>query len=122
MIDENNTAKYKSKIFAIETVKTYRYLTETKKEFILSKQFLRSGTSIGANLAESECARSEKDFLNKLYLALKECNETIYWLELMYETKYLEKEQYHSLLEQCSEIKRILNASTKTIKSKINNM
>ena len=93
-------------------------LQRTKKEFILSKQLLRSGTSIGANIAESEFGSSEKDFLNKLYIALKESNETLYWLELLYETGYLDKEQFNSLAIPCMELKRILMASTKTMKDK----
>ena len=115
MIETENTSRYKSKQFAIEVVETYKYLVETQKEFVLSKQFLRSGTSIGANLAESECAISENDFLNKLYVALKECNETLYWLELLVETGYLKREQYEGLAAHCSEIKRMLSAATKTI-------
>lgn len=87
-----------------------------KNEYVLSKQILRSGTSIGANLAEGECASSEKDFLNKLYIALKECNETIYWLELLHETDYIDSQQYSQLSEQCLEIKRMLSSSTKTLK------
>ena len=115
MIEVKNTAKYKSKKFAIEIIALYKDLTENKKEAVLSKQLLRSGTSIGANLAESECAISEKDFLNKLYIALKECNETMYWLELLVETGYLDKDRFDKLNSHCSEIKRILSASTKTI-------
>ena len=120
MITADNTAKSKSKKFAIEIVNIYNYLRETKNEIVLSKQLLRSGTSIGANLAESECASSEKDFLNKLYIALKECNETLYWLDLLHETHYLDERQFVQLNEQCSEIKRILSASTKTLKKKQN--
>lgn len=86
-----NTAKYKSKKFAVRIVKLYKYLCDTKKEYVLSKQLLRSGTSIGANLEEAECAISKKDFLVKIYISLKECSETKYWLELLYETEYLNK-------------------------------
>ena len=118
MSKSENVAKTKSKQFAIDVIGVYQHLTDDKKEFILSKQLLRSGTSIGANIAESEFGSSEKDFLNKLYIALKESNETLYWLELLYETGYLDKEQFDSLTIPCLELKRILMASTKTMKDK----
>ena len=86
-------AKQKSKYFAIRIVKLYRFLTDEKREFVMAKQLLRSGTSIGANLAEAECAISRKDFLSKVYIALKECAETLYWQELLCETDYLTSEQ-----------------------------
>ena len=121
MVKKENVAKRKSIQFAIVIVSTYKFLTETGKEFVLSKQLLRSGTSIGANIAEGEYASSEKDLLNKLYIALKECNETLYWLELLFETNYLDKERYDALTDSCSEIKRILSASTKTLKDKQEN-
>ena len=108
-------ALYKSKKFAIRIVKLYKYICEEKKEYVLSRQLLRSGTSIGANLAESECAMSENDFLAKIYIALKECNETLYWLELLFETEYLNKKQYESIEADCQEIKKILMATTKTV-------
>ena len=119
MNEHKNTAKYKSKKIAIEIISLYKCLTEEKNEFILSKQLLRSGTSIGANLAESECASSEKDFLNKLYIALKECNETLYWLELLQETKHIDTQQFNKIHASCSELKRMLSASTKTIQEKL---
>ncbi len=111
-----NIAKTKSKKFAIRIVNVYRYLCEEQKEFVLSNQLLRCGTSIGANIAESECAISKKDFVNKVYIALKECMETIYWLDLLYETNYISKEQYLSVLADCEEIRKILSSTTKTIK------
>lgn len=119
MIDEKLTAKYKSKKFAVRIVNVYKYLCNEKSEFVLSKQLLRSGTSIGANIAESECAISEKDFLSKVYIALKECSETIYWLELLYETDYLTQSELESVRSDCIEIKKILSATTKTVKSKL---
>lgn len=118
-IDEKLTAKYKSKKFAVRIVKLYKYLCNEKSEFVLSRQLLRSGTSIGANIAESECAISEKDFLYKIYIALKECSETIYWLELLYETDYLTQSELESVRSDCIEIKKILSATTKTVKSKL---
>ena len=99
-------------------VRLYQFLTVEKKELVMSKQILRSGTSIGANLAESDCASSTNDFLNKLYIALKECSETGYWLELLRETDYLTQSQFDSLYADCVEIKRMLQSATKTLKEK----
>ena len=86
-MDDTGTVALKSKHFAIRIIRLYQYLCQEKKEFVLSKQLLRSGTSIGANIAESSCAFSQKDFLAKMYIAFKECSETLYWLDLLYETK-----------------------------------
>ena len=105
----------KSKAFAIRIVKLYQYLCEEKKEFILSKQLLRSGTSIGANLAESECAISRSDFLSKVYIALKETSETLYWLELLNRTDYLTESQYESIRSDAEELRKMLSATTKTM-------
>lgn len=118
-MNKENTAKYKSKHFAVRIVRLYQYLCNEKKEFVLSKQLLKSGTSIGANLAESECAISRKDFLSKIYIALKECNETLYWLDLLQETGYLQQDEYHSVKVDCEEIKRMLSSTTKTLVSSI---
>ena len=114
-MENDKTVKYKSKRFAVRIVNLYKYLCNEKKEYILSKQILRSGTSIGANIAESECAISRKDFLSKLYISLKECVETIYWLDLLYETDYLTEEQYKSIKSDCEELRKMLSSSTKTI-------
>lgn len=110
-------ASEKSRKFAVRIVRAYRFLCNEKKEFILSKQLLRSGTSIGANLAEAECAISRNDFLSKIYIALKETAETIYWLRLLFETELLTKEQFDSLFHDAEELRRILSATTKTIQS-----
>lgn len=98
-------------------VRLYQYLRDDKREYVLAKQLLRAGTSIGANLAEAECAISRKDFLSKVYIALKECSETLYWLELLHETDYLTMEQYSSMQSDCEELRRILSATTKTMQS-----
>ena len=82
----SNIVLEKSKDFAIRIVNLYKYLNDDKKEYVLSKQVLRSGTSIGANITEAECGFSEKDFLFKMQIAYKECSETLYWLELLYKT------------------------------------
>ena len=118
-MEQEKTVKYKSKRFAVRIVNLYKYLCGEKKEFVLSKQVLRSGTSIGANIAPSECAKSEKDFLSKIYIALKECAETIYWLDLLFETDYLSDEQYKSIIGDCEEIRKMLSSTTKTMNSKL---
>ena len=113
----------KSKNFAIRIVRLYQYLCTEKKEFVLSKQLLRSGTSIGANLAEAIYGISDKDFLSKIYISLKECAETKYWLELLFKTDYLTEQQYQSINEDCTELIKLLTSSAKTmsIKLKSNN-
>ena len=115
----NGLAYAKSKRFSIRIVRLYSFLREKKREYVMSKQLLRSGTSIGANLAEAECAISRAEFLSKAYIALKETMETIYWLELLYETDYLTKDQYMSLYRDAEEIRRMLSSTTKTIKEDI---
>ena len=112
---KENIVKQKSKSFAIRIVNLYKYLCDKKKEFVLSKQILCSGTSIGANIAESECAISKNDFLAKIYIALKECMETLYWLELLKETKYITAKEFESIYSDCEEIRKILSSSTKTL-------
>ena len=111
----------KSKNFAIRIVNLYKYLCDDKNEYVLSKQILRAGTSIGANIAESECSSSKKDFLNKIYIALKECAETCYWLDLLFETKFLTEKEYISMRTDCEDIRRILSATTKTVSNNVKN-
>ena len=118
-MDKDSTALRKSKLFAIRIVCLYQYLCSEKTEFVLSKQLLRSGTSIGANLAESECAISKKDFLAKVYIALKECAETLYWLELLRETGYLSVLEYDSIHADCEELRKMLSSTTKTLSESI---
>lgn len=107
----------KSKKFAVRIINLYKYLCSEKKEFVLSKQILRSGTSIGANISEALCAISKKDFLAKMYIAFKECSETKYWLDLLCETEYLSAEQYNSISADCAEIQKLLSSITKTTKN-----
>lgn len=114
----NNIIQEKSKKFAIRIVKLYKYLNDEKKEFVLSKQLLRSGTSIGANLMEAEHAQSNNDFLHKNSISLKEANESKYCLELLFETEYLTKEQFESILSDCDELVKMLVATLKTLKNK----
>ncbi len=104
--------------FSVRIVKLYKYLKDDKKEFIMSKQLMRCGTSIGANLSEAIAGQSRNDFRAKVYIALKEANETIYWLELLKRTEYLNEEQFDSLNSDIVEILKILMATTKTLKIK----
>lgn len=101
--------------FSIRTVNVYKYLTEEKKEYILSKQLLRSATGIGANLAEAQSAISKKDFIAKAYISLKEASESLYWLELLHKTDYLTKSEYEPLRKDCNELKSIFVSITKTM-------
>ena len=112
-----DSARVKSKRFAVRIVNMYKYLNDEKREYIMSKQLLRCGTSIGANLAEAECAISRKDFQAKVYIALKECAEAKYWIELLHETEYLTEEQYRSIWSDCEEIRKMLSSTTKTVNS-----
>jgi four helix bundle protein len=112
----NGPAKIKSKQFALRIVRLYKHLVDKKKEFVLSKQILRSGTSIGANLAEAECAISKNDFISKVYIALKECSETQYWLDLLKDSGYITQKEFDSIFADCNEITKILTKTTKTLK------
>ena len=112
----NETAlQRKSKAFAVRIIRMYQYLCEEKKEYVLSKQVLRSGTSIGANVREAKRAQSTADFYAKLFIALKEAEETEYWIELLVEKDYIAKEMFDSIYADCEEIIKILVSSTKTI-------
>ena len=104
----------KSKAFAVRVVRLCRYLREEKKEFILSNQLLRSGTSIGANVHEGKYAQSTDDFISKNSIALKETAETEYWLELLHETEYITKAEYDSIAKDCSELAKLLIAIVRT--------
>ena len=118
---DKNIAKEKSKAFSIRIVNLYKFLTETKNEFVLPKQILRSGTSVGANIAESECSISADDFTAKIYIALKECAETKYWLELLRATDYITQSQFDSIYSDCEELRKILSSTTKTMREKKDN-
>ena len=104
--------------FAIRIVNVYKYLTEEKSEMVMSKQLLRSGTSIGANFSESLSAESELDFIHKLAISQKEANETIFWLELLNRTDYLTDKQYESLEIDCVELRKIITSIILTTKQK----
>ena len=116
---KENIVQQKSFSFAIRIVNLYKYLVSEKKEFVLSKQLLRSGTSIGANVEESIGGQSEKDFLSKLSISYKEARETIYWLKLLKETEYISKNEFESMHNEAEEICKILAKIIITLKSKI---
>ena len=113
--------KTKSYAFAIRIVRLYQFICNERNEFVLSKQLLRSGTSVGALIREAEHAESKSDFKHKLSVAQKEINETIYWLDLLKDTNYLKVEQYESIKNDAVEIIKIITSIIKTIKSAINN-
>ena len=110
----------KTKSFAKDIVFLCRDLKRNRRETVLINQLLRSATSIGANVHEAQYAQSTNDFISKLEIAQKECYETEYWLELLYETECIEEEQYKKIQNQCGAIRRMLIASLKTIKTKNN--
>ena len=109
-IKKDNLIVQKSKAFALRIIKLYTYLCNDKKEYILSKQLLRSGTSIGANIKEAIRGQSKADFVFKLNISLKEASETEYWLELLHESEYLSDEQFNSIYADCVELLKILTA------------
>ena len=103
--------------FAVKAVKLTRYLSDKKQAWVLARQVLRSGTSIGANLAEAHYAASRKDFLNKCKIAQKECAETFFWIQLLQRCDFLSDEQAKSLADDCDELRRMLSATCKTIEN-----
>jgi len=111
-----NVIKEKSFRFAVRVVMLYKYLKSEKKEYILSKQLMRSGTSIGANVRESQNAESKADFIHKLVIAQKEADETLYWLELLKETGYITREEFDSLESDVSELLKIIRSIIITTK------
>ena len=117
-MEKENPVKDKSLAFAIRIVKLYKLLCEERREYVLSKQLLRSGTAIGALVCESEHAQSKADFVNKLSIALKEANETEYWLVLLAKTDYLNETEYSSIIVDCKELLKLLISIIKTIKEK----
>ena len=111
-----NIIEEKSFAFAVRIVNLYKHLNETKNEFVLSKQLLRSGTSIGANVAEAEQAQSTPDFVSKMSIALKEASETKYWIRLLSSTNYLTEAESVSILNDCVELEKILVSIVKSSK------
>lgn len=106
----DNVIVDKSKVFAVRIIKLYKYLSDEKKEYVLSKQLLRSGTSIGANVKEAIRGQSKADFVFKLNISLKEASETEYWLELLKETDFISDSQFESIHQDCVELIKILTS------------
>jgi four helix bundle protein len=111
----NNITLEKSRKFAIEIYKLYKNLCDNKHEFVLGKQILRSGTSIGANLSEAQYSVSRREFLVKKKIALKECAETEYWLDLLKDTNLISITEYNALINDCKELLRLLISAVKTL-------
>ena len=110
------TVEQKSFLFAVRIVKLNKHLNTEKKEYVLSKQLLRAGTSIGANIAEAEQAQSKADFISKMNIALKEAVETNYWLRLLQASDYLSEAEFSSIHSDCRELEKMLTAIIKTAK------
>ncbi|MFP5470471.1 MAG: four helix bundle protein [Bacteroidia bacterium] len=115
---DKNIVKNKSFLFAIRVVNLYKHLSEKKKEIILSKQLLRSGTAIGALVREAEHAESKADFIHKLSISLKEANETHYWIELLYKTNYLNEKEFSDIEKDVTELIKLLVSIIKSSKQK----
>lgn len=116
MLKNDNVVVIKSKKFALRIINMYKYLCESKKEYTISKQVLRSGTSIGANIKEAIRGQSKRDFYAKLYISLKEASETEYWLELLHESNYIFENDFISIYHDCQELIKLLVSITKTQK------
>ena len=113
MSDFGHLLEDKCMNFSIRIIGLCRFLNEEKHEYRIADQMFRSGTSIGANIAEAQCAISKKDFIAKLYISLKESNETLYWLRLLQRTQYITNKQYESVYKDCEELNRMLVSITK---------
>lgn len=117
---KENVIKSKSFGFAVRIVKLYKMLCEQKREFVLSKQLLRSGTAVGALYREAEQAESKVDFIHKMAIAQKEYNESLYWLELLKETEYLNKTEFESIYADATELIKLITSIIKSTKRNIN--
>ncbi len=114
---KDNIIKNKSFAFALRIIKMYKFLCDNKKEFVLSKQLLRSGTAIGALVREAEQAESKADFIHKMAIAQKEANETDYWIELLYQSEYIEENVYNSVITDINELSKLLASIIITAKN-----
>ena len=108
----------KAKDFAVEIINLCKNVKESKKESVITNQLMRSGTSIGANIHESKYAHGTNDFISKMQIALKECYESEYWLELLVRTEYISNEEYKTIINNCGQIRRMLISSINTVKEK----
>jgi len=118
---KENVIKEKSYSFALRMIKAYKFLSTEQREFVLSKQMLRSGTAIGALIREAEFAQSTPDFIHKLSIALKETNETEYWISLLKDSEYISQEAFNSIHFDCVELIKLLTSIINTSKQKIIN-
>ena len=119
-MDKDSTLNTKAYTFALRVVNAYKYLTTEQKEFVLSKQLLRSGTSIGANSREAIYAQSIDDFIHKLSISLKEASEPAYWLELLHDANFITNESFESIYKDCTEIIKLLTAIIVKKKKELN--
>ncbi|MFH1562978.1 MAG: four helix bundle protein [Nitrospirota bacterium] len=117
---KDNVIKNKSFVFALRIVKLYQFLIEQKKEYVMSKQLLRSGTAIGALVREAEQAESKADFIHKLAIAQKEANETDYWIDLLYQSSFIDEKSYLSISTDIKELNKVLSSIIITSKKKTN--
>lgn len=115
---KESVLKNKSREYALRIITMYNYLCDEKREYVMSKQVLRSGTSIGSNIAEAFYAQSDADFISKMCISRKEAAETLYWLELLRDSSYLDIKVAESMLSDCKELMRLLTSSIKTMKGK----
>src|SRR5580704_35204 len=116
MNEKKNVLKDKSFAFAIRIVKLYKYLSQKKKEFVLSKQLLRSGTAVGALIREAQNGESKADFIHKLSIAQKECDETLYWIELLRETNYINEKEFESIYSEANSLLKMIRSAIITTK------
>ena len=116
MSEKKSILKDKSFLFALHIVKLYKFLCDEKREFVLSKQLLRSGTSVGANIREAQNAQSKADFIHKLSISQKECDETIYWLELLHQSEYINENEFISVNKDATELLKMLRSAILTTK------
>lgn len=114
----SNIVAVRSEDLAVRIVNLYKYLCNEKGEYVMSKQLLRAGTSIGANIAESQNAQSNADFIAKMHIALKECSECRYWIRLLWRTEYMSDAEFSSIAEDVDEVYAILTSILKTLKNK----
>lgn len=118
MSEGKSILKDKSFAFALGIIKLYKFLVKNKKEYVLSKQLLRSGTSIGANIREAQNAQSLADFIHKLSIAQKECDESLYWLELLHHSEYISEKEFLEKQQQATSLLKMLRSAIMTSKSK----
>jgi len=121
MNEKQNPLKDKSFQFALKIIKLYTFISEQKREYVMNKQLLRSGTSIGANIREAQNVQSKVDFIHKLSISQKECNETLYWLELLHKSDFLEEKEFTTIHGDANELLKMLLSSILTTKQNIHN-